>query len=204
MHPIFCCIFVRFSHVLGQALLLDGIVSDTAGLIKQTGIFYDLYSATHRENTAATTDGHRLFINSKPNTAENTPTATEREWAKRRVEGGARPEENARNFLGRTVEAGGVDAAAGGAGAGGAGAKELQELDKRCYSLLDSNAQLCLRLQELGLDYTGLARQLANEDREVNICFWVGAYSEEHVAQTLWMPIRSKCYKRTSSSPHTV
>ncbi|CAN0219457.1 unnamed protein product, partial [Ectocarpus sp. 8 AP-2014] len=36
----------------------------------------------------------------------------------------------------------------------------LRELDRACYSLLESNAQLCLRLQGLGLEYAGLTREL--------------------------------------------
>lgn len=171
---------------LAQALMLDGIVSDTGALIKQTGIFYDRYSATHRDNTADVAayssslrnvdpapgakdshgapvesgrrdiGEHRLGINTKPNAVDKV-SATATDWAKR-VEV-ARQEEKTRNFLDRTVEAG--------AAGGGAGAKELQELDRQCYSLLESNAQLCLRLQGLGLDYTGLARRLAAEEKEV-------------------------------------
>ncbi|CBJ33436.1 hypothetical protein Esi_0483_0014 [Ectocarpus siliculosus] len=36
----------------------------------------------------------------------------------------------------------------------------LRELDRACYSLLESNAQLCLRIQGLGLEYAGLTREL--------------------------------------------
>lgn len=41
------------------------------------------------------------------------------------------------------------------------GTASLKELDKRCYDLLESNARLCLRMQELGLAYSSLARGIA-------------------------------------------
>lgn len=35
----------------------------------------------------------------------------------------------------------------------------VRELDERCYSLLDANAQLCLRVHGLGLQCSRLARE---------------------------------------------
>lgn len=71
-----------------------------------------------------------------------------------------RGREDSGNFLDRTLEEQQWD----GVGAGPA----LRELDRACYSLLESNAQLCLRLQGLGLEYAGLTRELmASGDREV-------------------------------------
>ncbi|CAM9505793.1 unnamed protein product [Ectocarpus sp. 12 AP-2014] len=61
-----------------------------------------------------------------------------------------RGREDSENFLDRTLEY------RHGVGTGPA----LRELDRACYSLLESNAQLCLRLQGLGLEYAGLIRQL--------------------------------------------
>lgn len=62
--------------------------------------------------------------------------------------------ETSRNNLDRTAEYG-----AGRTHAGFDGAA-VRELDRRCYSLLEANAQLCLRLQGLGLEYAGLTREL--------------------------------------------
>lgn len=61
-----------------------------------------------------------------------------------------RGREDSGNFLDRTLEH------RHGVGTGPA----LRELDRACYSLLESNAQLCLRLQGLGLEYAGLTREL--------------------------------------------
>ncbi|CAN0083794.1 unnamed protein product [Ectocarpus sp. 12 AP-2014] len=60
-----------------------------------------------------------------------------------------RGREDSGNFLDRTLEY------RHGVGTGPA----LRELDRACYSLLESNAHLCLRLQGLGLEYAGLIRQ---------------------------------------------
>lgn len=70
--------------------------------------------------------------------------------------------EKSGNFLGRTVEHW-AEAAAATAG----GAAATKELDRRCYSLLESNAQLCLKLQGLGLEYAGLTRVLLAAGEEV-------------------------------------
>lgn len=43
----------------------------------------------------------------------------------------------------------------------------MRELDRQCYSLLESNAQLCLKLQGLGLEYAGLTRVLLSTGGEV-------------------------------------
>ncbi|CAB1106792.1 unnamed protein product [Ectocarpus sp. CCAP 1310/34] len=77
-----------------------------------------------------------------------------------------RGREDSGNCLDRTLEH------RHGVGAGPA----LRELDRACYSLLESNAQLCLRLQGLGLEYAGLSRQLlASGAKEVLV--WVNLSS---------------------------
>lgn len=70
------------------------------------------------------------------------------------------------NFLGRTVEHG-VAVTAAAAAAEKDGCAALRELDRQCYSLLESNAQLCLKLQGLGLEYAGLTRVLLAAGGEV-------------------------------------
>lgn len=83
-------------------------------------------------------------------------------------------EERSGNFLTRTVEHGATVAAAVGKGGGAA----LRELDCQCYSLLESNAQLCLKLQGLGLEYAGLTRMLLATGGEVR-----------HGRQSDWYPL---------------
>lgn len=80
--------------------------------------------------------------------------------------------ESSGNFLERyrTCETRTVGRRTGGGGAAAAGGEvDLRELDQRCYSLLESNARLCLRLQGLGLEYAGLARELLAAG-EVRVC----------------------------------
>lgn len=48
----------------------------------------------------------------------------------------------------------------------------LRQLDQQCYELLESNAGLCLRVQQLGLEYSGLRRDFASAGRNI-----VGAQS---------------------------
>lgn len=45
------------------------------------------------------------------------------------------------------------------------GELSVKELDKRCYDLLECNARLCLRIQELGLGYSGLVREINDGER---------------------------------------
>lgn len=98
---------------------------------------------------------------SYPGSGSFTPTATATASAGFQPWGGG--EENSGNFFGRTVEHGAVAAAAAGKG----GSAALRELDRQCYSLLESNAQLCLKLQGLGLEYAGLTRVLLAAGGEV-------------------------------------
>eukprot|EP00903_Cladosiphon_okamuranus_P018583 g17106.t1 len=74
-------------------------------------------------------------------------------------------EERSRNFLAQTVEHGATTAAAA---VGNGGGSALRELDRQCYSLLESNAQLCLKLQGLGLEYAGLTRVLLATGGEIS------------------------------------
>ena len=89
--------------------------------------------------------------------------------------------ENSRTFLGR-AGAEGAAAAAGGR-RGPAREVDMRELDQRCYSLLESNARLCLRLQGLGLEYAGLVRELLRTAEEVrNFAFFL---SPRHSGATM-------------------
>lgn len=202
---IFSCVLspsalLRFSRVgRAQASLLKRLVTDTAGLVKLTGSFYDRYSDTHRARAAASTaaagavppvvisaDGgfagnkflrkfgygyHRetdfggdYGTDSGSHAVGGARGAMGPRGAKRYdasdISGASamlnppRSVENSGNNLDRTAEYG-----AGRAHAGFDGAA-VRELDRRCYSLLEANAQLCLRLQGLGLEYAGLTREM--------------------------------------------
>lgn len=141
-------------------------MADAAELIKHTGRFYDRYSETHKANTAGGKQSPSVAGNSRGGNAEHNATSTSSAAAAE-----SHPwvgEESSRSILRRTVELGvgtatvatasasvrrrdGCDCAVGAA---------LKEMDHKCYSLLESNAQLCLRVQGLGLEYAGLTREL--------------------------------------------
>lgn len=85
--------------------------------------------------------------------------------------------ENSRNNLDRTAEHGlgvGVGVNGASAGFGFDYGTEVRDLDRRCYSLLEANAQLCLKLQGLGLEYAGLTRELLDSGSKlVSVFFFV-------------------------------
>ena len=167
--------------------MLRSLVDDTASLVKLTGSFYDRYSDTHREISAAARGGAPL-ANAAGGFARNKipgkfgygyhreisfrndygtgsgsrvvgADVFEPRGANRNSAGSAtnqpRSAENVGSNLDRAAEYN-VGGAAGFVGTA------VRELDRRCYSLLEANAQLCLKLQGLGLEYAGLTRELLN------------------------------------------
>jgi len=146
-------------------------VADAAELIKHTGRFYDRYAETHKASPAGGaglrngsgkslgTFGGGYCPNCR---AAGTSSATAAEGHPRAelfataLSPRGRQQERSRTFLDRTIGQGTGEGAAAAAGR----EVDLKELDQRCYSLLESNARLCLRLQGLGLEYAGLAREL--------------------------------------------
>lgn len=205
---------------LAQVSTIERIVADTARLVKQTGLFFDRYSETHRasvtsgKNIPSTASGdhsaaagyycmgcearrgadetpqtsasknrakvsfpgeHRQYQQRSSSVGDNgwnnsssssskcgtavggifTPVASVAATTQPSPWGGA---ENSGSFLGRTVRRGSENVATGGAFA--APTEAVRELDDRCYTLLEANAQLCLRLQGLALEFAGLTREL--------------------------------------------
>lgn len=160
-----------------QISSLEHIVADTKVLIKLTGAFFDRYSETHRRgdtaqdrscchpqsqdcrgversavaacNVAANNAGHSLAVpcpkRKHPFSVEGGNKMRTNDW-----EGGGR------RSRGTILECTGGDGV-------------VQELDRRCYGLLESNSRLCLRVQALGLEYSVLARELSLVPRESKV-----------------------------------
>ena len=170
-----------------QASTLEKIVDDTTALIKLTGAFYDRYSETHRweslvsgggaQNSTITTScpTGRYFARGD---VDEDPTASASATNPRRSNSHPLPGEqpsgvDASNGAsygregGDPSRSGFSKRAVGVTGRAPYGQRSLKELDQRCYDLLESNARLCLRLQALGLEYTGLTRDLlvSGEDK---------------------------------------
>ncbi|CAM9558824.1 unnamed protein product, partial [Scytosiphon promiscuus] len=205
----------------GHASRLDRIVSDVSRLVKQTGLFFDRYSETHRASFAAGRNSpadlsedrsappgarHCESCGARAAGGDTRPSSLSKSrasvtfpgesWDKQRSRGvlARTPNQSSSSgggmhgrafgggltpvasvaatskpsswsgreipgiFLDRTVEQGTLGADA--SGGFSVGADGVRKLDQRCYTLLEANARLCLRVQGLGLEFAGLSREL--------------------------------------------